>query len=238
MLVSRRRSEKEIPVLSWWFRNNRLSPRSSRTFRTQSHWSFITGQCDNSEWILPTYLPYWMCFLIFILSSVLWSDDRACLAAGGGSRRWCQYCSDISGAIVYLRALQGHSGRGLNDPTLQDNVVIGGIIPTYLPHRMCVWSSFDHQEWIETWRSEFKQETNSILLAHWSQRQRTSRSCTHWLLCTTSSTILAQCLEETSRCGILGGYWSCDQGINILSNTIECNHPSRTTSSLLHSKSW
>ena len=46
----------------WYFRNNCLSPSSSRTFRTQSHWSFITGQCDNSEWILPTYLPYWMCF--------------------------------------------------------------------------------------------------------------------------------------------------------------------------------
>ena len=26
-----------------------LSPSSSRSFRTQSHWSFITGQCINSE---------------------------------------------------------------------------------------------------------------------------------------------------------------------------------------------
>ena len=44
-----------------------------------------------------------------------WSDDRwkACLAAGGGSKRRYQYCSDISGTIVYLRALQGHSGRSL-----------------------------------------------------------------------------------------------------------------------------
>ena len=33
-----------------------------------------------------------------------WSDDRwkACLAAGGGSKRRYQYCSDISGTIVYL----------------------------------------------------------------------------------------------------------------------------------------
>ena len=39
----------------------------------------------------------------------LWSDDRwkACLAAGGGSKRRYQYCSDHLGAIVYLRALQG-----------------------------------------------------------------------------------------------------------------------------------
>ena len=48
-----------------------------------------------------------------------WSDDRwkACLAAGGGSNRRYQYCSDISGTSVYLRALQGHSGRSLIDPS-------------------------------------------------------------------------------------------------------------------------
>ena len=55
-----------------------------------------------------------------------WSDDRwrACLAAGGGSKRRYQYCSDIPGTIVYLRALQGHSGCSLIDPSLQDNVKI------------------------------------------------------------------------------------------------------------------
>ena len=55
-----------------------------------------------------------------------WSDDRwkVCLAAGGGAKRRYQYCTDISGTIVYLRALQGHSGRNLIDPSLQDNVII------------------------------------------------------------------------------------------------------------------
>ena len=55
-----------------------------------------------------------------------WSDDRwkACLAAGGGAKRRYQYCTDISGTIIYLRALQGHSGRNLIDPSLQDNVII------------------------------------------------------------------------------------------------------------------
>ena len=40
-----------------------------------------------------------------------WSGDRwkACLAAGGGSKRRYQYCFDNSGRILYLRALQGHS---------------------------------------------------------------------------------------------------------------------------------
>ena len=55
-----------------------------------------------------------------------WSDDRwkSCLAAGGGSKRRYQYCSDNSRRILYLRALQGHSGHNLIDPTLQDNVII------------------------------------------------------------------------------------------------------------------
>ena len=71
-----------------------------------------------------------------------WSDDRwkACLAAGGGSKRRYQYCSDNSGTIIYLRALQGHSGSNLIDPTLQDNVLIGtGIFP-YIYHVGCTFN--------------------------------------------------------------------------------------------------
>ena len=49
MLGSKRRSQKEISLLHWWFRSNCLFPSSSRTFRTHSYWSFITGQCGNSE---------------------------------------------------------------------------------------------------------------------------------------------------------------------------------------------
>ena len=65
-----------------------------------------------------------------------WSDERwkACLAVGGGSKRRYQYCSDNSGTILYLRAVHGHSGNNLIDPTLQDDVVIGtGIFP-YIYH--------------------------------------------------------------------------------------------------------
>ena len=42
-----------------------------RRYQYCTHSSFITGQSDNSEWNLPTYLPHWMCFLIFILSSTI-----------------------------------------------------------------------------------------------------------------------------------------------------------------------
>ena len=71
-----------------------------------------------------------------------WSDDRwkACLAAGGGSKRRYQYCSDNVGTIIYLRVLQGHSGSNLIDPTLQDNVLIGtGIFP-YIYHVGCTFN--------------------------------------------------------------------------------------------------
>ena len=71
-----------------------------------------------------------------------WSDDRwkACLAAGGGSKRRYQYCSDDSGRILYLRALQGDSGNNLIDPTLQDNVVIGTGIFHYIYHIGCAFN--------------------------------------------------------------------------------------------------
>ena len=98
-----------------------------------------------------------------------WSDDRwkACLAAGGGSKRRYQYCSDNLGTIIYLRALQGHSGSDLIDPTFQDNVLIGTVIniPLHLPRRMHIQSSFYYQQWIGTWRSKFEQKTNGVLLA-------------------------------------------------------------------------
>ena len=56
-----------------------------------------------------------------------WSDDKwkESMAAGGNKKRY-QYCTESSGTILYLRALQGHSGRNLVDPSLQDNVVIPG----------------------------------------------------------------------------------------------------------------
>ena len=71
-----------------------------------------------------------------------WSDSRwkACLAAGGGAKRRYQYCTDVSGIIVYLRALQGHSGRNLIDPSLQDNVVIQSGFFHHIYHIGCAFN--------------------------------------------------------------------------------------------------
>ena len=71
-----------------------------------------------------------------------WSDDRwkACLSAGGGAKRRYQYCTDDSGTIVYFRALQGHSGRNLIDPSLQDNVVIQNGFFQHIYHIGCAFN--------------------------------------------------------------------------------------------------
>ena len=69
-----------------------------------------------------------------------WSDDKwkKCMArGGGGNKKKYQYCTDSSGAILYLRALQSQSGRSLIDPTLQDNVVIPDNFFKYSYHVGC-----------------------------------------------------------------------------------------------------
>ena len=70
-------------------------------------------------------------------------DDRwkVCLAAGGGgAKRRYQYCTDISGTIVSFRALQGHSGRNLIDPSLQDNVTIQSGFFQHIYHIGCAFN--------------------------------------------------------------------------------------------------
>ena len=57
--------------------------------------------------------------------------------AGGGQEKRFQYCSDTSGTILYLRALQGHSGRSLIDPSLQDNGIIPDGFFKYIYHVGC-----------------------------------------------------------------------------------------------------
>ena len=56
-----------------------------------------------------------------------WSDEKwkSRMAGGGGHKKRFQYCTDPSlQEILYLRALQGHSGRNLIDPpSLQGNVI-------------------------------------------------------------------------------------------------------------------
>ena len=58
----------------------------------------------------------------------------------GEERKGDQYCTDISGTIIYFRALQGHSGRNLIDPLLQDNVIIQRGLFHHIYHIGCAFN--------------------------------------------------------------------------------------------------
>ena len=72
-----------------------------------------------------------------------WPNEKSknAMAKGGGNKKRFQYCTDSSGQeLLYLRALQGHSGRNLIDPSLQDNVWIPNDFFEYNYHIGCAVS--------------------------------------------------------------------------------------------------
>ena len=77
--------------------------------------------------------------------SQYWSDDvrKSKMAGGGGNNKRFQCCTDPSGQeILYLRALQGHSGRNPIDPSLQDSVLIPNNFFEYFYHIGCAESVY------------------------------------------------------------------------------------------------
>ena len=69
-----------------------------------------------------------------------WSDEKrkSRMAKGGGNKNILHYCTDPSGQeILYLRALQGHSGRNLVHPSFQDNVLIPNDFFEHIYHIGC-----------------------------------------------------------------------------------------------------
>ena len=65
------------------------------------------------------------------------------MAKGGGNKNRFQYFTDPSRQeeILYLRDLQGHSGRNIIDPSLQDNVSIPHDFFKYIYHVGCAINS-------------------------------------------------------------------------------------------------
>ena len=58
------------------------------------------------------------------------------LAKGGGPKKRFQYCLNLNSSkhFLYFRAIQGHSGGTLVDPTLQDNVLLPDDFAKYIYH--------------------------------------------------------------------------------------------------------
>ena len=69
--------------------------------------------------------------------------------------KFFQYCSDSSGVTLYLRALQGHSGRSPVDPTLQDNVLVPNNFFGYIYHIGCAVNLHYHKFRIDGGRTKF-----------------------------------------------------------------------------------
>ena len=112
-----------------------------------------------------------------------WSDEmrKSKMAGGGhgGHKKRFQYCTDSSGQeILYLRALQGHSGRNPIDPSLQDNVLIPNNFFEYTCHIGCAINlhSITDSGLIPGGQNLSKRKTDSILYGCGSYEQRTQRS--------------------------------------------------------------
>ena len=108
-----------------------------------------------------------------------WSDEKwkSTMAKGGGNKKIFQYCTDSSEEILYVRALQGHSGRNPMDPSLQNNVLIPNHFFEYIYHIGCAINlqSIMNSGLIPGGQ-KFEQKTDSILHACGSYEQRKQRS--------------------------------------------------------------
>ena len=73
----RRWRQSNISTLCWSVRTRNSSPpSSSRSFRTQSRWSYTAGQCVDSEQFLRVHLSYWMCSLCTLHHKLRISSGR------------------------------------------------------------------------------------------------------------------------------------------------------------------
>ena len=86
-----------------------------------------------------------------------------------------QYCTDPSGQeILYLRSLQGHLGRNLIDPSLQDNVLIPSDFFEYIYHIGCAINLHSIVNFrIDSERTKIEQKTDGILHVCGSNEQGT-----------------------------------------------------------------
>ena len=121
-------------------------------------------------WRIKDYLQN-----IFVQSQH-WSDEKwkGTMANGGRSKKIFQCCTDSSGEFLYLRALQGHSGRNLIDRSIQDNVLIPDDFFEYIHHVGCTINlHFIINSGLIPGGQKFEQKTDSILHVCGSNEQGT-----------------------------------------------------------------
>ena len=161
-----------------------------------------------------------------------WSDEKwKSIMSRGGNKKRFQYCTDSSRTVLYLRALQGHSGRNLIDPSLQDNVVIPDGFFKYNYHVRCAINldSIINSGLMPGGQNLRNKQTVFFPPAdpHGQRPQGPRRDRPG---STAFCTIHAPSMEETSEYGVLGRHQSCsEERIEVQSSTIERHHSSRNT---------
>ena len=205
-----------------------LNQENSRcpVFQCRRTWSIFvmkpTSRQGWSDWILENERWSSETFCVFIRPILRKVEGGV---ARGGNKKRFQCCTDSSGAIFYLRALQGHSGRNLIDFSLQDNVVIPSVFFQYIYHIGCAISlHFIINAGLITGGPKFEQSTDGILSACGSHVQNVGillRSI--WM-----NRVLQNTCREHGRNikhVVLGRHQPCsEERIEVLSNTIERYH--------------
>ena len=231
-----KQGHEDLPLLAHYLWRNSIQscvPSGKKIEYSSSSWS-ITSRRRRCDWILEikrlSSERFWE-----LSTLVSW-----CVEEQNARKRRQQGKIPVlywsPGKIHYLRALQGHSGRNLIDPSLQDDVLIpDDFIECILSRRMCNQFTFHHKFRIDTGRTHFVQGKTVFFTAVNPVNKETQRSGRDWLDRTTSCIIQATKVEKTPRHSVLGRYTIClTERIEVLSNKIERNHPSRHTPSFLY----
>ena len=107
-----------------------------------------------------------------------WSNkERLHLLQQGSDNIISQHCLNSDGLIIYMRAIQGHSGGTTVDPALLDNVEIPYIWSEYFYHVCCsrlMHSIFQARTDCRKKRMQIRETTNSILHRLGPHEQRAS----------------------------------------------------------------
>ena len=141
-----------------------------------------------------------------------WSDEmwKSRMQGGGGNKKIFQCCTDSSGQeILYLRALQGHSGRNLIDPSFQDNVLIPDNFFEYIYHIGCAISlhSITNSGLIAGGRNSGR-ESQTVFFTAVNPKDRDHKDPYESHL---TKPRLASCekVEKAPGYGVLGRYTAC-----------------------------
>ena len=154
----------------------------------------------------------------------------------GGRRRY-QYCTDISGTILYLRDLQGHSGRDLIWSLLQDNLIIQSGLFHHIYHIGCAFNlhSINNGLILGGQNSSKRQTVFFLPIDPWDKGHKDPEHIDFSVPRRAQYVHSAWKKHQDAVFGVDINL-SIKDGL-ILSDSIECNYSSRNTSTLLHSKS-